>query len=318
MLMKQKISIVWGMINVSDKFDFVVTTDESIRVDKYLADIYDEMSRSEMKSYFENHLVLVNDKVVKPSYIIQLNDVISLLPKQEEPLTLEAEDIPLDIVYEDDDVLIVNKPSGMVVHPAPGHTKHTLVNALLYHCKNNLSTIGGNVRSGIVHRIDKDTSGLLCVCKNNKAHRDLSEQLRNKTSTRQYYAIVTGCISHNLGKIDAPIGRDLNNRQKMAVVEDGKPAVTHFKVLERYRNATLIECQLETGRTHQIRVHMAYINHPVYGDPLYGVQSQTTEYGQYLHAKTLGFIHPTTKKYIEFNSELPMEFIKKIEELKKE
>jgi 23S rRNA pseudouridine1911/1915/1917 synthase len=303
---------------MSDKLEFTVETEEEIRVDKYLADVYSDMTRSEMKSYFELGLVEVNGKVVKSSFKVQNDDMVSLSPKPAEPMTLEKENIPLNIVYEDDDIIVVNKPSGMVVHPAPGHIHGTLVNALLYHCNEHLSTIGGNVRAGIVHRIDKDTSGLLVACKNNKAHRALSEQLRNKTSTRKYIAIVTGCISHNLGRIEAPIGRDPENRQKMAIVEDGKSAVTHFKVLERYRNNTLVECQLETGRTHQIRVHMAYINHPVYGDPLYGVQTQITPFGQYLHAKTLGFVHPTTGKYMEFDSELPQEFLDKIEELKKE
>ena len=225
------------------------------------------------------------------------------------------ENIKLDIVYEDEDVIVVNKPSGMVVHPAPGHTHGTLVNALLYHC-NSLSNIGGDVRAGIVHRIDKDTSGLLVACKNNMAHKSLSEQLKEKTTTRKYIAIVTGSISHNLGKINAPIGRDPDNRQKMAVVENGKSAVTHFRVQDRFKNYTLLELELETGRTHQIRVHMAYIGHPVLNDPLYGTKKQTTPFGQYLHAKTLGFKHPRTGEYMEFDSELPQEFVEKIEELK--
>ena len=227
------------------------------------------------------------------------------------------ENIPLDIVYEDDDLIVVNKPSGLVVHPAPGHTHGTLVNGLLYHC-NQLSNMNGDIRAGIVHRIDKDTSGLLVVCKNNYAHRILAEQLKEKTTTRTYIAIVTGNISHNLGRIEAPIGRDPSNRQKMAVVQNGKPAVTHFKVLDRYRDFTLLELKLETGRTHQIRVHMAYINHPVVGDPLYGVKKQTTEFGQYLHAKTLGFIHPRTNEYMEFEVDLPEEFKIKLSELTNE
>ena len=214
-------------------------------------------------------------------------------------------------------IVLVNKPSGMVVHPAPGHHHGTLVNGLLFHC-NTLSNVGGDSRAGIVHRIDKDTSGLLVACKNNKAHRNLAEQFRNKeTTTRKYYAIVNGNIGHNLGKINAPIGRDPSNRQKMAVVEGGKASVTHFKVLERFKDHTLIECTLETGRTHQIRVHMAYIKFPVLNDPLYGSKKQTTEFGQYLHAKTLGFVHPTTGKYMEFDSELPVEFIEMLENLRK-
>jgi 23S rRNA pseudouridine1911/1915/1917 synthase len=205
----------------------------------------------------------------------------------------------------------------MVVHPAPGHHHGTLVNGLLYHC-NTLSNVGGDSRAGIVHRIDKDTSGLLVACKNNKAHRNLAEQFKNKeTTTRKYLAIVNGNIGHNLGKINAPIGRDPGNRQKMAVVEGGKESVTHFKVLERFKDHTLIECTLETGRTHQIRVHMSYIKFPVLNDPLYGSKKQTTEFGQYLHAKTLGFVHPTTGKYMEFDSELPTEFQEMLETLRK-
>ncbi len=227
------------------------------------------------------------------------------------------ENIPLDIVYEDEDLVVVNKPSGMVVHPAPGHYHGTLVNALLYHC-NKLSDLGGDVRAGIVHRIDKDTSGLLVVCKNNMAHKSLSEQLKNKTTKRKYMAIVTGNISHNLGKINAPIARDPDNRQKMAIVEGGKNAVTHFKVVDRFRNCTQLELELETGRTHQIRVHMAFINHPVINDPLYGVKKQTTDFGQYLHAFLLGFNHPRTGEYMEFNVDAPKEFYDKIEELKNE
>lgn len=288
---------------------------EQIRIDKYIVGVYDEVSRSELKYYFQEGKVLVNDKVVKPSFLVSNDDIIQINERDSQILDLQKENIPLDIVYEDDDIVVVNKKSGMVVHPAPGHTHGTLVNALLYHC-NNLSNVGGDVRSGIVHRIDKDTSGLLVTCKNNKAHRDLADQFKNKeTTSRKYYAIVLGNISHNLGKINAPIGRDPNNRQKMAVVADGKPAVTNFRVIERFKNHTLIECILETGRTHQIRVHLAYIGHPVLGDPLYSKKSQSTEFGQYLHAKTLGFIHPTTKEYVEFSSELPAEFTAKLEEL---
>lgn len=286
------------------------------RVDKYLAEICEELSRSELKDYFDKSLVYVNNKLVKPSFKIKDNDIIDLFQKESESSDLEAENIKLDIVYEDEDVIVVNKPSGMVVHPAPGHYSGTLVNAMLHHCQ-SLSDLGGDVRAGIVHRIDKDTSGLLVVCKNNLAHKSLSDQLKNKTTKRKYIAIVTGSISHNLGKINAPIGRDPNNRQKMAICETGKNAVTHFKVLDRYRDFTLLELELETGRTHQIRVHMAYIGHPVLNDPLYGVKKQTTSFGQYLHAKTLGFEHPRTGEYMEFTSELPSEFNEKIEELKK-
>ena len=286
-----------------------------IRVDKYLVEVCEDLSRTEIQEYFELKLVTVNKKIVKPSFKVKNGDVIDIESKPDEPIDMLQENIKLDIVYEDEDVIVVNEPSGMVVHPAPGHTHGTLVNALLYHC-NSLSNIGGDVRAGIVHRIDKDTSGLLVACKNNMAHKSLSEQLKEKTTTRKYIAIVTGSISHNLGKINAPIGRDPDNRQKMAVVENGKSAVTHFRVLDRFKNYTLLELELETGRTHQIRVHMAYIGHPVLNDPLYGTKKQTTPFGQYLHAKTLGFKHPRTGEYMEFDSELPQEFVEKIEELK--
>lgn len=285
------------------------------RVDKYLSDMIDELSRTEIKEYFNQSKILVNNKVVKPSYKLEKNDCIIVEEIDSIDIDMVKEDIPLDIVYEDDDLIVVNKPSGLVVHPAPGHTHGTLVNGLLKHC-NQLSNMNGETRPGIVHRIDKDTSGLLVVCKNNFSHKNLSEQLKNKTTTRTYIAIVTGSISHNLGRIEAPIGRDPSNRKKMAVVPNGKPAVTHFKVLKRYRDFTLVELNLETGRTHQIRVHMSYINHPVLGDPLYGVKKQTTEFGQYLHAMKLGFIHPRTGEYLEFSSELPKEFLDKLNDLK--
>lgn len=288
----------------------------SIRVDKYLAEICENLSRTEIKGYFDESLILVNDKVVKPSFQVIDDDTITMLEKQSEITNLVPEDIKLDIVYEDDDLLVVNKPSGMVVHPAPGHSHNTLVNALLFHCQ-SLSNIGGVSRSGIVHRIDKDTSGLLVVSKNNFAHKVLSEQLKNKATKRKYIAIVVGNINHNLGKINAPIGRSPDNRQKMAVVENGKEAVTHFRVLDRFKDATLVELELETGRTHQIRVHMAFIGHPVLNDPLYDFKKQTTEFGQYLHAQTLGFVHPRTNKSLEFYVDAPKEFYDKVEELKK-
>lgn len=285
-----------------------------LRIDKYLADLIEEVSRTELKEYFVQGKIKVNGKVVKPSYQLEDNDEIVVEEIEKDEIDMIPENIPLDIVYEDDDVMVVNKPSGMVVHPAPGHLHGTLVNALLYHCK-QLSNVNGDNRPGIVHRIDKDTSGLLLVCKNNYAHRVLAEQLKEKTTKRVYNAIVTGSIAHNLGKIDAPIGRDPSNRQKMAVVPNGKHAVTNFKVLDRFRDFTLLELNLETGRTHQIRVHMAYINHPVYGDPLYGVKKQVDEFGQYLHAKTIGFYHPRTNEYLEFTSELPKQFTDKLNEL---
>lgn len=286
-----------------------------IRVDKYLTEVCEDLSRSEIKAYFDDLKVFVNGKNVKPSFKVKNEDIIDVYPREGEENNIVPEDIPLDIVYEDDDVIVVNKPTGMVVHPAPGHFTGTLVNALLYHCQ-SLSNLGGDVRAGIVHRIDKDTSGLLVVCKNNIAHKNLSEQLKNKTTKREYVAIVTGSINHNLGKITAPIGRDPENRLKMKVIEDGKYAVTHFKVLERFKENSYVELRLETGRTHQIRVHMSYIGYPVINDPLYGIKKQTTAYGQYLHAKTLGFIHPTTGDYLEFSSEIPEEFKEKLKELR--
>lgn len=291
---------------------------EELRVDKYIANNYDEVSRSELKYYFDEEKIVINGKIVKPSFKVVNGDIIDIFERDDYIIDLEKEEIPLEVVYEDDDIIVVNKPSGMVVHPAPGHYHGTLVNALLYHCS-TLSNVGGDSRAGIVHRIDKDTSGLLVACKNNKAHRNLAEQFKNKETTcRKYYAIVVGSIGHNLGKINAPIGRDPNNRQKMAVVEGGKEAITHFKVLERFKNHTLIECKLETGRTHQIRVHMAYIGFPVLNDPMYGVRKQTTDFGQYLHAKTLGFVHPVSLEYIEFDSCLPEEFIEQLNSLRNE
>ena len=280
---------------------------EELRIDKYLVEVCEDLSRSEIKLYFDDSLVLVNGKNVKPSFKVKNNDVIDMFPRVGEETDIVPENIPIEIVYEDEDVIVVNKPTGMVVHPAPGHFHGTLVNALLYHCK-TLSNLGGDVRAGIVHRIDKDTSGLLVVCKNNMAHKNLSEQLKNKTTKREYVAIVSGSINHNLGKITAPIGRDPDNRLKMAVIEDGKHAVTHFKVLERYKDYSYIELRLETGRTHQIRVHLDYIKHPVVGDPLYGPKKVIGEIGQYLHATELHFIHPRTNKEMVFNAPLPAYF----------
>lgn len=289
---------------------------ESIRIDKYLASAIENVTRSELKNYFTDGLITVNGKVVKPSYTLSENDIINIEPREVVTLDVEKEDIPLDVVYEDSDVIVVNKPSGMVVHPAFGHYQGTLVNALMHHC-DDLSGINGVIRAGIVHRIDKDTSGLLVACKNDLSHKSLSKQLKDKTTTRKYIAIVYGQIPHNLGKINAPIGRDENNRQKMAVVSGGKPAVTHFKVLERFKKFTLIECTLETGRTHQIRVHMSYIGYPVLGDPLYGPRKVYGNTGQFLHAKTLGFVHPRTNEYVEFSKDAPDIFYETLEEIKK-
>ena len=266
-----------------------------------------------------NHgLVLVNQKMEKPSYKIKIGDQIEIIVVDNTDLDLEPENIPLNIVYEDNDIIVVDKPSGMIVHPSPGIVHGTLVNALLYHC-DDLSGINGVNRPGIVHRIDKETSGLLVVDKNDHAHRMLSQQLRNHDMTRSYIALVHGLIPHQHGKVDAPIGRDSKDRQKMAVtMHNSKRAVTNFTVLRRYRSMSLIECRLETGRTHQIRVHMSYIGYPVYGDPKYGWRKDDQTYGQFLHAKKLGFIHPTTNKYMEFESELPEYFKQKLIQLQEE
>ena len=278
------------------------------RIDLYLIDKID-MSRSKIQDKLKKGEILVNEKQVKSSYILKENDVISFNIEEKIDTDIEPENIPLDIVYEDNDVIVVNKKNGMVVHPAPGNNHGTLVNALLYHSK-NLSKVNGEFRPGIVHRIDAYTTGLLMVAKNDRAHEILAKQLEEKTTTRKYVALVWGVIEHDTGTIDAPIGRDEKDRKKMAVTSlNSKKAITHFRVLERYKNASLIELQLETGRTHQIRVHMNYIGYPVVNDPVYGRRKLINNDGQCLHAKTLGFVHPTTGKYMEFTSELPDKFI---------
>ena len=291
-------------------------TDESlisVRLDKYLTENL-KMTRNKVQELIEENHVLVNDKVGKSNYRLKLNDIIEVEEADEKDMSINPENIPLDIVYEDEDLLVVNKPSGMVVHPAPGNYSHTLVNALMYHCNHNLSTINGHVRPGIVHRIDADTSGLLLVAKNDQAHLSLSKQLSEKTTTRKYLALVEGVIQEDTATIDAPIGRDKNDRKKMSItVDNSKDAITHIRVLERYPKATLIECQLETGRTHQIRVHMKYINHPIINDNVYGKNIIDPSFGQMLHAKTIGFIHPRTNEYMEFSREPGEEFNKIVE-----
>jgi 23S rRNA pseudouridine1911/1915/1917 synthase len=278
------------------------------RIDKVIAVLNEEWSRSKVQQWIKNGLVTVNDRPVKANYKCEAGDVVVIRLPEPEPLHVEPENIPLDIYYEDADVLVVNKPRGMVVHPAPGHMRGTLVNALLAHCT-DLSGINGVLRPGIVHRIDKDTSGLLMVAKNDVAHQSLVDQLVKKTVTRKYKAIVHGVIPHDYGTIDAPIGRDKRDRKKMAVTEEnGKEAVTHFRVLERFRHYTFVECQLETGRTHQIRVHMKYIGYPLAGDPQYGPKKTLPIDGQALHAGVLGFTHPRTGEYLEFEAPLPPEF----------
>lgn len=285
------------------------------RLDKVCSEIFSDYSRSQIKQLLDGGNITVNGKTEKAKYKVKSGDVIRLEEPETKTLELRPENIPLDIVYEDDDVIVINKPQGMVVHPAPGHDEHTLVNALLYHCP--LSTINGTFRPGIVHRIDKDTSGLLMVAKNDKAHRSLAKQLKDKTNIREYVALVHGRIAEDEGTINAPIGRSLKDRKKQAVVKDGRNAVTHFEVLKRYRDYTFVKCILETGRTHQIRVHMKYIGHPLIGDPLYGPKKTIKGNGQFLHAGKLGFVHPTTGKLLIFEAPLPKIFQECLEKLDK-
>ena len=301
---------------------FVVTEEEQdLRIDKYLTDCCEHLSRSYLQKLLKAQDVLVNGNPVKSSYKINEGDVIDChVPEAVEPEIL-AENIPLDILYEDQDVILVNKPKGMVVHPAPGHTSHTLVNGLLYHCRNQLSGINGVMRPGIVHRIDKDTTGVLIVCKNDSAHQSIAKQLKDHTITRRYRAVVHGIIKEDQGTVDAPIGRHPTDRKRMSINQrNGKPAVTHYQVLKRFKGYTYIECRLETGRTHQIRVHMASIHHPLVGDTVYGPSSEPFRHlqGQTLHAGVLGFIHPRTGEYMDFTAPLPTYFedlLKKLERL---
>lgn len=283
---------------------FKITEECTKRLDRYLTD-NTEYSRSKIQKLLQDKNILVNGNTVKNSYILKKGDEIIINEPELEEIQAKPEKMDLDIVYEDKDIIVVNKANGVVVHPAVGNNSGTLVNGLLYHSK-NLSDINGEFRPGIVHRIDAYTTGLLVIAKNNKAHEFLAHQFEEKTNHRKYLALVWGVITNDTGTIDAPIGRDENDRKKMAVTaKNSKPAITHFKVLERFKETTLIELTLETGRTHQIRVHMNYIGHPVVNDPVYGRRKLIDETGQCLHAKELGFIHPTTLKYVEFNSETP-------------
>lgn len=287
------------------------------RIDKILPEFNSEWSRSQLQEWIKEGLIEVNGKAVKSNYKLKLGDRIEITEKEVVEADIQAENLNLDIYYEDDDVAIVYKPKGMVVHPSPGHYTGTLVNGLMYQIK-NLSGINGEIRPGIVYRIDKDTSGLLMVAKNDVAHRSLVEQLMAKTVKRKYIALVHGHIPHEFGTIDAPIGRNKNDRQSMAVVDDGKEAVTHFNVIETFKNYTLVECELETGRTHQIRVHMKYIGYPLVGDPKYGPKKTLEIGGQALHAGLIGFEHPKTGEYIERFAPLPAEFEAVIEQVRKE
>ena len=294
--------------------DYKVLADKTGRLDKVVTNIFTDYTRSQLKKMIDDGNIKVNGDVKKANYKVNLGDEITFDKPEVKKLSLEPENIPLDIVYEDDDVIVVNKPQGMVVHPSPAHFEHTLVNALLYHSP--LSTINGTYRPGIVHRIDKDTSGLLMVAKNDMAHQSLAKQLKDKTNTREYVALVHGNIKEDSGTIDAPLGRSKVDRKKQAVVKDGRNAVTHFEVLKRYGDYTLVKCVLETGRTHQIRVHMKYIGHPLVGDQLYGPRKTLGNSGQFLHAEKLGFIHPRTNEYLEFTAPLPENFKKLLVSIK--
>jgi 23S rRNA pseudouridine1911/1915/1917 synthase len=290
-----------------------------VRIDKFLADELEEATRSYLQKLIKEQYVTVNQKPVKANYRLSSGDLVAItIPDAKEP-DIEPENIPLDILYEDEDIIIVNKPKQMVVHPAPGHYSGTLVNALMYHCGNDLSGINGTMRPGIVHRIDMDTTGSLIVCKNDMAHQSLSEQLKEHSIRRIYEAIVHGNIKEDSGTVNAPIGRHPIDRKKMSIhAKNGREAVTHYKVLERFGNYTYIQCELETGRTHQIRVHMASIGHPLLGDEVYGPKKCPFPYlqGQTLHARTLGIIHPRTGEYLEVNAPLPEYFENLLKKLK--
>ena len=290
---------------------FIVEDNEGVRLDNYLVN-YLDISRSKIQKLIKEEKVTVNGKFVSSSYSVKMGDSINVDDSFTYEEDIIPEDIPLDIIYEDDDLLIINKESGMVVHPAAGHYHGTLVNALLY--KYPLNS-GDKLRPGIVHRLDKDTSGLMVVAKNEWTHEKLSEMISKKEVERKYLAIVSGVIKNDSGTIDAPIGRDSHNRQKMAISENGKESITHFKVLERYHNNTLIEGKLDTGRTHQIRVHMAYIGFPVLNDPLYG-RGKSNEFGQMLHSYSIKFNHPRTGKELSFTVDVPREFQEELDKLR--
>ena len=300
------------------EYRFVVTEEsENTRIDSTLSFLLPDKSRSYIQKIIKDGAILVNGKAVKQSYILKAEDeIVCNIPEAKE-LEVEPENMDLDIVYEDSDIIIINKPKDMVVHPAPGHMSGTLVNGILYHCK-DLSGINGVLRPGIVHRIDKDTTGLLIICKNDNSHNSIAAQLKEHSAERTYHAICHGVLKDDEGVIDAPLGRSANDRKKMAIVPGGKRAVTHYTVLERFKDATYVKLNLETGRTHQIRVHMASLGHPLLGDPVYGRgDDKYLRFGQLLHAKTLGVVHPSTGEFIQFDSSLPEYFIEILEKLKK-
>lgn len=307
------------MEKILDKLKLEVNIDEEgMRIDKLLSLKMKDVSRSHIQNIIDGKNVSINDKAVKSSYKAKDGDIITVTIPEAVELSVEPQDIKINIIYEDNDVIVVDKEQGMVVHPAPGNYSGTLVNALLYHCK-DLSGINGIIRPGIVHRIDKDTSGILVIAKNDFAHTKLAEQFKEHSINREYIALVEGSMKTEEGTIDQPLGRNPRDRMKYAVVRDGKRAVTHYKLIENYSQNALVKCKLETGRTHQIRVHMAFIHHPLVGDLVYGFKKQKIKgNGQYLHAARLGFIHPTKGEYMEFNSELPDYFKKEIEKLREE
>ena len=303
-----------------NKLELIAAPDDAgVRIDRYISDHIEDISRSAVTKLIEDGKVTVGEKPVKKNYKTAEGDRICVMLDEPKPVDILPEDIPLDIVYEDGHILVVNKPKGMVVHPAPGHESGTLVNALMYHCGDDLSGINGELRPGIVHRIDKNTSGLLAVAKSDIAHAGLSEQIKEHSFTREYLAICYGNIKEDERTVDAPIGRHKVDRKKMCVTQlNSRSAVTHIKVLERYTGFTYILCRLETGRTHQIRVHMAYIGHPIAGDDVYGPSKVITElHGQCLHAYKLGFVHPVTGEYLEFTADPPESFVRFRDKLRK-
>ena len=289
------------------------------RIDRYLSGCLEDLSRSYIQKLVKDGNIRVDGRIVKANYKLSVGEEIRVLVPEPEVPDIRPENIPLDILYEDDDILVVNKPKGMVVHPAPGHYEHTLVNAVMYHCGDQLSGINGVMRPGIVHRIDMDTTGSLLICKNDQAHRILAEQLKEHSITRRYHAIVHGNLKDDHGTVDAPIGRHSTDRKKMSTkAPNARSAVTHYSVLERFGDYTYIECKLETGRTHQIRVHMSSIGHPILGDPVYGpARCPYKLQGQTLHAKILGINHPSTGAYMEFDAPLPEYFVKLLDVLRK-
>ena len=299
-----------------EKLTIVVENSDNQRIDKYIAENAENISRSYAQTLLDSENITVNAKIVSKNYKLKDGDTIEIDLPEAEILDLVGENIPLDIIYEDTDVAVINKPQGMVVHPAAGNLSGTLVNALIYHFGDNLSAINGVIRPGIVHRIDKDTAGLLVVAKNNEAHLALSRQLKERKASRRYYALVCGNVKED-GTVDKPIARHPKDRKRMAVVHGGREAITHIRVLERFGQYTLVECQLETGRTHQIRVHTASIGHSIVGDKVYGIAKEKFNLsGQLLHAKTIGFVHPTTGEMMEFTSDLPEDFKSVLEKLK--